>query len=194
MPFLITPGDLLRISRSLSGKGSQPNCRENPFLVHSRLLTASPTRLRLPLLALAGVALFHVPAFASCEALATLQLPNTTITNAELVPAGKFVPTAGKPLPDLPTFCRVTATLKPSPDSDIRVEIWMPQSGWNERFNGTGNGGFAGNISYNALAEGLRRGYAVANTDMGMSTPPGATASIFINRGVKSSALRSSRA
>ena len=55
----------------------------------------------------------------------------------------------------------------------------MPQSGWNERFNGTGNGGFAGNISYNALAEGLRRGYAVANTDMGMATPPGETASIF---------------
>jgi feruloyl esterase len=143
-------------------------------------LTPSPTRLHL--LVLTGLALFHVPAFASCEALATLQLPHTTITKAELVAAGKFLPTTGKPLPDLPTFCRVTATLKPSPDSDIRVEIWMPQSGWNERFNGTGNGGFAGNISYNALAEGLRRGYAVANTDMGMSTPPGATASIFINR------------
>ena len=128
------------------------------------------------------LALSHAPAFASCEALAALQLPHTTITKAESVAAGKFVPTTGKPLPDLPAFCRVTATLKPSPDSDIRVEIWMPQSGWNERFNGTGNGGFAGNISYNALAEGLRRGYAVANTDMGMSTPPGATASIFINR------------
>jgi len=144
------------------------------------LLTPSPTRLHL--LVLTGLALFHVPAFASCEALATLQLPHTTITKAELVAAGKFLPTTGKPLPDLPAFCRVTATLKPSPDSDIRIEIWMPQSGWNERFNGTGNGGFAGNISYNALAEGLRRGYAVANTDMGMSTPPGATASIFINR------------
>ena len=58
----------------------------------------------------------------------------------------------------------------------------MPQSGWNERFEGTGNGGFAGTISYNALAEGLRRGYAVANTDMGMATPPGATARIFVNR------------
>ena len=50
----------------------------------------------------------------------------------------------------------------------------MPQSDWNQRFEGTGNGGFAGKISYNALAEGLRRGYAVANTDMGMATPPGA--------------------
>jgi len=119
---------------------------------------------------------------ASCEGLAALQLPHTTITKAELVTTGTFVPTTGKPLADLPAFCRVTATLTPSADSNIRVEIWMPESGWNERFNGTGNGGFAGNISYNGLAEGLRRGYAVANTDMGMATPPGETASIFINR------------
>ena len=54
--------------------------------------------------------------------------------------------------------------------------------GLERALQGTGNGGFAGNISYGALAEGLRRGYAVANTDMGMATPPGATASIFINR------------
>ena len=58
----------------------------------------------------------------------------------------------------------------------------MPQSDWNQRLEGTGNGGFAGKISYGALAEGLRRGYAVANTDMGMATPAGATASIFVNR------------
>ncbi len=58
----------------------------------------------------------------------------------------------------------------------------MPQSDWNQRLEGTGNGGFAGKISYGALAEGLRRGYAVANTDMGMATPAGATAGIFVNR------------
>ena len=72
--------------------------------------------------------------------------------------------------------------MKPSADSDILVEIWMPQSDWNQRLEGTGNGGFAGKISYGALAEGLRRGYAVANTDMGMATPTGATAAIFFNR------------
>jgi feruloyl esterase len=145
-------------------------------------LTASPIRWSLEVLALAGLALFHAPAFASCESLAALQLPRTTITKAEMVKTGTFIPAVGKPLTHLPAFCRVAATLKPSPDSDIRVEIWMPESGWNERFNGTGNGGFAGNISYNSLAEGLRRGYAVANTDMGMATPPGESASIFINR------------
>ena len=55
----------------------------------------------------------------------------------------------------------------------------MPEADWNQRFEGTGNGGFAGKISYGALAEGLRRGFAVANTDMGMATPPGETAAIF---------------
>ena len=147
-----------------------------------RWLRARPTIGSLRVLVLAGLVHFHAPCFASCEGLGALQLPHTTITRAELVTTGKFVPSTGAPLADLPAFCRVTATLTPSADSDIRIEVWMPESGWNERFNGTGNGGFAGNIRYEALAEGLRRGYAVANTDMGMSTPPGATASIFINR------------
>jgi len=146
------------------------------------LLTPNKTKWSLHVLALAGLALFHARSFATCEDLAALQLPHTTITKAEVVTSGKFAPPVGKLLRGLPAFCRVAATLKPSPDSDIRVEIWMPQSGWNERFEGTGNGGFAGVINYNTLAEGLRGGYAVANTDMGMATPPGATASIFVNR------------
>ena len=109
-------------------------------------------------------------------------MPHTSITAADVVSAGTFTPPTGKPLPDLPAFCRVTAVVKPSADSDILVEIWMPQSDWNQRLEGTGNGGFAGKISYGAMAEGLRRGYAVANTDMGMATPAGATAAIFFNR------------
>ena len=109
-------------------------------------------------------------------------MPHTSITKADVVNAGTFTPPTGKPLPDLPAFCRVTAVVKPSADSDILVEIWMPQSDWNQRLEGTGNGGFAGKISYGALAEGLRRGYAVANTDMGMATPAGDTAAIFFNR------------
>jgi feruloyl esterase len=135
------------------------------------------------ILTVAGLALFSLPSFAnSCEALAALHLPHTTITKAETSPGGTFTPVSGKPLADLPPFCRVTAVVKPSADSDILVEIWMPVSHWNERMEGTGNGGFAGKISYGALADGLRLGYAVANTDMGMATPSSATASIFINR------------
>jgi tannase/feruloyl esterase len=78
--------------------------------------------------------------------------------------AGKGDPQAFK---DLPAFCRVEATLKPSSDSEIKVEVWLPSSGWNGKFQSVGNGGWAGVISYPALGEAVRRRYATASTDTG---------------------------
>lgn len=115
---------------------------------------------------------------ASCESLASLSLPDTTITKAEVVPAGAFKapPAVGPPPPidfgpvsyaDLPAFCRVSATLKPTSDSDIRVEVWLPVSGWNGKYEAVGNGGWAGVISYSAMADAVRGGYATSSTDTG---------------------------
>jgi feruloyl esterase len=99
-----------------------------------------------------------------------MKLPGVIVTASELVSAGSFTPSAGNhTISNLPPFCRVSATLKPAPDSNIRIELWMPEKGWNRRFLGTGNGGGAGRISYSALAWGLRRRFATANTDMGTS-------------------------
>lgn len=101
-----------------------------------------------------------------CRHLAGLHLDKGKITIAGIVSSGF----AAEDLPvtkGLPAFCRVAATLKPSPDSNIRIEVWMPVFGWNGKFEGTGNGGYAGSIDYWALAAGVRAGYAVANTDMG---------------------------
>lgn len=138
-------------------------------------------RLTLPLLFAASSLAGESPAgFAACESLAGLKLPYTTITVAQRVAEGTFAPPSAAPIPNLPAFCRVAATLKPSPDSDIRVELWMPEAGWNARFEGTGNGGFAGGISWGSLAGELRRGFAVANTDMGMRPPEGSDASAFV--------------
>jgi feruloyl esterase len=67
----------------------------------------------------------------------------------------------------VPAFCRVLATLRPSTDSDIKVEVWLPSSGWNGKYQAVGNGGWAGVISYSALAEGVKRGYATSSTDTG---------------------------
>ena len=113
-------------------------------------------------------------AAASCESLTSMALPNTTMTLARVVEAGAFMPpapatgpAAGGAFRDLPAFCRIAATLKPSSDSDIKVEIWMPLSGWNGKFEAVGNGGWAGTISYGAMAGALRRGYATASTDTG---------------------------
>jgi feruloyl esterase len=120
----------------------------------------------------------------SCESLLTVAtLENATVTLAEVVPAGGFrAPGAAATAQNasrfsaLPAFCRVAATLRPSADSDIKVEIWLPASGWNGKFEAVGNGGWAGTISYPAMAQALARGYATASTDTGHSTPGGSFA------------------
>ncbi len=63
-------------------------------------------------------------------------------------------------------FCRVAATLTPSADSEIKMELWLPAN-WNGKLLMVGNGAWSGAISYWAMAEPLRRGYAVASTDTG---------------------------
>ncbi|HWC98068.1 MAG TPA: tannase/feruloyl esterase family alpha/beta hydrolase [Candidatus Sulfopaludibacter sp.] len=128
------------------------------------------SRLSMLLLALSAAPLAAAP----CESLAELKLPHTVIRVAHVVPAGAYTPAEGRPIPNLPAFCRVAGTLKPSDDSDIEFEVWMPSTGWNGRFQGVGNGGFAGSLSLSGLAQELRRGYAVATTDTGHNTP-GAT-------------------
>jgi feruloyl esterase len=107
-------------------------------------------------------------AAATCDGLSKLSLPDTTIFTAELVSGGSFTPPgAPKPIDKLPSFCRVAGTIRPSKDSDIRFEVWMPVSGWNGKFFGVGNGGFAGAISYAGLAGAIRENYAAASTDTG---------------------------
>ena len=112
-------------------------------------------------------------AAATCASLARLALPDTTITAAEPVAAGSYTAPDGEVLTNLPAFCRIAATLTPTSDSNINIEVWMPYSGWNGRYVGTGNGGIGGHIIYLNLAHFLPLNYAVANTDMG--TSPAAT-------------------
>lgn len=114
----------------------------------------------------------------TCGDLKQLTLPNVTITMAEPVATGTFTPPDLKPNERVsplykatPAFCRVAATLAPTSDSDIKVEIWMPASGWNGKLRGVGNGGFAGSITYLGLAGAVTEGYAVASTDTGHSMP-----------------------
>ena len=54
-----------------------------------------------------------------CESLAKLTLAATTITRAESVAAGG----------NLPASCQVAGVIKPSSDSEIRFEVWMPSLG-----------------------------------------------------------------
>lgn len=131
-------------------------------------------------LAAAGLAAAQAPAPAApaaaagaapCEQLARLAFPDAKITLAEPRPAGAFqIPGAaggfGPSSLNLPAFCRVAATLTPSADSDIKMEVWLPAK-WNGKFMMVGNGAWSGSISYSDMAEPLSRGYAVASTDTG---------------------------
>jgi feruloyl esterase len=105
----------------------------------------------------------------SCAGLARLALPDTTITAAEPVAAGTYTAPDGEVFSNLPAFCRVAATLTPTSDSDIKIEVWLPYSSWKGRYVGTGNGGIGGHIIYTSLAHFLQLNYAAANTDMGTS-------------------------
>jgi hypothetical protein len=106
-------------------------------------------------------------AAASCESLISLKLPETTITAAQPIAAGTYTAPDGEVFTNMPAFCRLAATLTPTSDSDIGIEVWMPASIWNGKFEGVGNGGFAGSIEYSALASGVRLGYATVSTDTG---------------------------
>lgn len=105
-----------------------------------------------------------------------ISLPGITITEVQNVPAGSFTTPGKKVIHDLPGFIRVALISKPSPESSIRIEVWLPGENWNGRFLGTGNGGEAGSIVYSSLASGIRRGFATANTDLG--TSPGTNKAI----------------
>jgi len=116
------------------------------------------------------------PGAPNCEAVANAALPEGEVTGVVPVPAGMFELTVrGNPVQytDLPAFCRVSATLHPSPESNVNIELWLPAGeAWNGRYVAVGNGGFAGTISTSAMVDPVRRGYAVSSTDTGH--PPAA--------------------
>ena len=122
-----------------------------------------------------------------CENLASLKLADTTITSAVVVPEGPppvrgggggargggargggaaqgAAPQAGPQI-----------VLKPTSDSLINMELWLPTQNWNGKFMGVGNGGFAGSIQglTNEMPQALRLGYATAGTDTGHQEPGG---------------------
>jgi feruloyl esterase len=79
-----------------------------------------------------------------CTNLQTLALEQTTITSATDIRTGVFtIPESSPPqnLTGLPAFCRVNATLTPTVDSAIKIEVWLPESTWSGRFLGFGSGG-----------------------------------------------------
>ena len=110
-----------------------------------------------------------------CAKLENLELARNVVTSAVYVPANSLKLPSSEGIHsmiDLPAFCRVQGVLKPTTDSFIKYEVWMPTSDWNGRFEQIGNGGFAGRIRYKFMIPELRRGFAIASTDDGHTNGP----------------------
>jgi feruloyl esterase len=101
----------------------------------------------------------------SCAGLADLQIDNVVVTESQ-VRQGAIVEQRFGPDLELSAHCRIAAVLRPSDDSHIEMELWLPDA-WNGKFLAVGNGGWAGSISFSAMASGLASGYAVASNDTG---------------------------
>src|SRR5262249_26735658 len=128
-----------------------------------------------------GCAAFTSTASAAtrCEDMAHLELAEVTSISAKPFPGGTFqppdpagfvptptLPHASPPIPGLPAFCEVSIVVEPA----INIEVWLPLPGaWNNRFRGVGGGGYAGTISWSALANAVSGGFATASTDTGHS-------------------------
>ena len=93
----------------------------------------------------------------TCQALSKKQLSNAEIRATELIPQGIFK-NGSDSVRVTADFCRVSLILRPSGDSDIRAEVWLPASTWNRKLQGAGNGGFAGSIDYGSLASAVSHG------------------------------------
>jgi len=106
-----------------------------------------------------------------CEQLKSLKLADASVTSVESVAPGPFGNSGGPPAATpllLPGYCRAAMTLKPSSDSDIQIEIWLPASNaWNGKYLAVGGGGWVGSLNYGAMALALQEGYATSSTDTG---------------------------
>jgi feruloyl esterase len=118
----------------------------------------------------------------SCPALASLQLPQTTIVRAHVVEEAAYTGVAPLGLATgatVPMHCEVVGRIAPTEDSDIRFIVWLPVAGWNGKYRQEGNSGLAGLVPVWNLIDPLRRGYATAATDDGHDDPTGAEGASF---------------
>ena len=123
---------------------------------------------------LAAQAAKAAPDQTACAALTKLTFEgNTTISSATIVDGGSLATSPRQTLTSLPVFCRVVGVSRPTNDSTINFEVWLPSASWNGKFLSSGEGGFAGTLNYTrtgldgGLDELVRRGYATASTDTG---------------------------
>jgi Tannase and feruloyl esterase len=182
--FILLPG-LLRLSFGEAGFRLARAGRIRNLFCPARIPAESSHPMKLnpnALLRVVCTAISFLPFFclqaegesATCESLAQFKIDRGEVNSAQAVPAGPLTVNGllSTRTISVPAFCRVFATLRPTADSDIRIEVWLPASHWNGRMESVGNGGLAGSIAEDAMAGALWAGYATAGTDTGHTGSP----------------------
>ncbi|MEV2273614.1 tannase/feruloyl esterase family alpha/beta hydrolase [Nonomuraea africana] len=103
----------------------------------------------------------EAPAGAEVESVTAVSRPAGTFQVPGVPPLGGF------PVPDVPARCEVTVTLTHGGDH-ARVRVWLPDTGWNGRFQVAGGSAYAAGDNGAALSTGVKQGYAMATTDAGV--------------------------
>ncbi|ARN19590.1 hypothetical protein A4W93_06490 [Piscinibacter gummiphilus] len=112
----------------------------------------------------------------ACTALGGLKVEAGTVEGAERFSAGEVIKggeTEGATA--AADMCRARVRLQPVAGSDIKVEVWMPET-WNGRMQGFGGAGFDGGLSPGGAAtlnRAVVQGYAAVQTDVGHKAVPG---------------------
>lgn len=113
-----------------------------------------------------------------CASLATVTTADATMSSAAVVAPPATIGGAAVGVP----FCRVQGVARPSSDSEIKFEVWLPPSAaeWTRRMKVNGTGGYAGAIPYARLAQDIGDGFVTAGSNMGHDG--GESASWTLNR------------
>jgi len=100
-----------------------------------------------------------------CASLAAVTTADSTVTSATEVAAGTTI--NGNVVPA--ALCRVQGVARPSSDSEIKWEVWLPPTSaqWTGRMKVNGTGGYSGAIPYARLAQDIGDGFVTAGSNMG---------------------------
>ncbi|CAN5456902.1 tannase/feruloyl esterase family alpha/beta hydrolase [soil metagenome] len=152
---------------------------------HSRVADSALTLILSVVIAAVIAAVICIPqahAATPCEGLPTVALDNASVAASVTVAGPSFTAADGKTYTEVPPFCKVSVLATPSPDSTITIELWLPNPGWNGRFQGVGNGGYAGTsaVAVPAMISALKSGFAVATTDMGTAPSANSNADALV--------------
>jgi feruloyl esterase len=109
------------------------------------------------------------PKACDASALQSVALTGASVTGATPVAAGRYTPAGSSAaIANLPAFCRITGEARPSSDSLVKFEVWVPGSAaWNGKMVVTGNGGYSPAMNLGDMAYAMRQGYAVVGGDTG---------------------------